>query len=180
MFVLLSSPGIIKVSGLSYYEVLKDRIFNHQKLTKMKKILMAAVVLLFFALALTLTQVSCSKSSAQTTSATTSTPLGLVLYEGDNDGNPNVVSFYVCNYDGSNAHQIQITGLPSGYAIQEGAKLSPDGKTLFLVAENTAQPLPGDLYQCYLYSVGVDGSNLKQLTTIPTNSAYDATVEGAY
>jgi Tol biopolymer transport system component len=147
----------------------------------MKKILMAAVVLLTFGLALTISQVSCSKSNAQSTGSTTPTPVGLVLYEGDNDGNPNVVSFFVCNYDGSNAHQIQVTGLPSGYQINEGARLSPDGKTLFFVAANTAQSsgIPGT-YLSYLYSIGVDGSNLKQLTAIPANSSYDATVEGAY
>jgi hypothetical protein len=146
----------------------------------MKKLLMGAAVLLCFAVALTLTQVSCSKSTAQTTG--TSSPVGLVLYEGDNAGNPNTVNFYLCNYDGSNAHQIQITGLPTGFVIQDGGKLSPDGKKLFFVAANTAQPIPGNayLYQCYLYTVGVDGSNLKQLTALPTNSSYDATVAGAY
>ena len=148
----------------------------------MKRILMAAVVLLTFALAVALTQASCSKSHAQTTGSTTPTPIGLVLYEGDNDGSPNVVNFYVCNYDGSNSHQISISGLPSGYVIQDGGKLSPDGKNLFFIAANTAQSIPGNayLYQSYLYSVAVDGSNLKQLATLPTNSSYDATVAGAY
>ena len=142
---------------------------------------MAAVVLLAFALALTISQVSCSKSNAQTTGSTTPTPIGLVLYEGDNDGNPNVLSFYVCNYDGSNAHQIPISGLPPHYGIAEGAKLSPDGKTLFFVAPDSSQPSGiSATYVSYLYSVGVDGSNLKQLTAIPANSSYDATVEGAY
>jgi len=147
----------------------------------MKKILLATVILLAFALALTITQVSCSKATAQTTGSTAPTPIGLVLYEGDNDGNPNVVSFYICNYDGNNAHQIQITGLPSGYQVNEGARLSPDGKSLFFVAANTAQPsgIPGT-FLSYLYSIGVDGSNLKQLTAIPANSSYDATVEGGY
>ena len=152
----------------------------------MKKILMAAVVLLTFALVIAITQASCSKSSAQATGATTPTPLGLILYEGDDPntsvGNFDAVHFYVSNYDGSNSHEIIITGLPSGYAIVEGGKLSPDGKNLFFIAANTSQPIPGTpyLYQNYLYSVGVDGSSLKQLTALPANSCYDATVAGAY
>ena len=34
-------------------------------------------------------------------------------------------------------------------------------------------------YTSYLYSAGVDGSNLKQLTAIQANSSYDPIVEGA-
>jgi hypothetical protein len=147
----------------------------------MKKILMAAVVLLCFALALTLTQISCSKSSAQTTGSTTPTPIGLVLYEANNIGTvsgTDSVTYYLCNYDGSNNHQINITGLPSGYLLNNGAKLSPDGKTLFFVAYSQTIQNNFAISQSFLYSANIDGSNLKQLFQIPGNSG--ALVDGGY
>src|SRR5579872_1149121 len=138
----------------------------------MKRILMATIVLLAFALALTLTQVSCSKSTAQTIGTTNPTPIGKVLYEGIVQASPqNILSIFICNYDGSNAHQINVTGLPAGYGIDNGVKLSPDGKTLFFIA--------GNGNQSYLFSANADGSNLKQLTPIPANSTVGATVDGA-
>lgn len=144
---------------------------------------MASVVLLAFALALTLTQVSCSKSTAQSNGTPTSaTPIGLILYQGDDNNSANV-NFYVCNYDGSNAHQIPVPSLPSGFAILEGGKLSPDGKTLFFLGRDMNQTNPGGTgvtYKTYLYSVGVDGSSLKQLTAVPANTSYDAEILGAY
>jgi hypothetical protein len=148
----------------------------------MKKILMATIVLLSFALALALTEASCSKSNAQASIiSTTPTPVGLVLYEGDNNTTPGIVNFYICNYDGSNAHQIPVPNLPMGFTILEGGRLSPDGKTLFLLARDMSQsPGAGGTYPTYLYSVGIDGSNLKQLATVPANSSYDAAVQGAY
>jgi hypothetical protein len=147
----------------------------------MKKIFMAAVALLCFAVALTLTQISCSKSTAQTTSSSTPTPIGLVLFEGSSESTPyDLTTFYVCNYDGTNAHQIVIQNLPSGYVIQPGGKLSPDGKTLFFAAGNPAQTLPGNLYQCYLYSTSTSGTNLTQIATISTNACYGPSVDGAY
>jgi hypothetical protein len=147
----------------------------------MKKILMAAVVLLCFALALTLTQISCSKSNAQSTGSTTPTPLGLVLYEVYNTGVTNdstIVAYYLCNYDGSNAHQINITGLPSGFALNTGAKLSPDGKTLFFVASLQSTQNNFVSYQSYLYSATIDGSNLKQLSQLAGNTG--GAVDGGY
>jgi len=142
---------------------------------------MAAVVLLCFALALTLTQISCSKSNAQTTGSTTPTPLGLVLYEAYNiasAGATDSITYYLCNYDGSNAHQINISGLPAGYLLGNGAKLSPDGKTLFFMAYSQSVQNNFVISQSYLYSANIDGSNLKQLFQIPGNSG--SSVDGGY
>jgi len=163
---------------------------------KMKKVLMGSAFLAVIGIGITATQLSCSKTTAQSTTnytlppATTSTLGGIIVGSGltissngtlsvnsttggltqlnkillvDNNtpsGNQSQ-SFVVINSDGTGKTIIPIT-LPTGRTFASNAangQLSPDGKTLFF-----------EVYEIstgsgFLYSCGLDGSNLKVIYT---------------
>jgi len=139
----------------------------------MKKILMGSAVLTAFSLSIIAFQMSCSKSAnAQTGGATGLTQLGKILIVEQNGSG--LASFYTVNYDGSNKTLIPFS-LPTGYEYPVSpatGQLSPDGKTLFIDAYQTATKT-GAIFSC-----SIDGSNLKATYNCPTNS--QERIQGAY
>jgi hypothetical protein len=147
----------------------------------MKKILRAILFLALVGCFILATQISCQKSNAQTSSTSTLSSPGLILYDQqvtasvtvplDSGRTENVTvysrQYYIANIDGSNPRQIPIT-LPSGLYTQSGGRLTVDGKTLVFPVGNQSGA------QQALYSCVVDGSSLKQIMT------GTSTLEGAY
>jgi hypothetical protein len=150
----------------------------------MKKIIRAICALIAIGVFILATQVSCQKSTAQTsTSATVSSP-GLILYDQqittaaagptDSSGQTTTTTvysrqYYVSNLDGSNSRQIPVS-LPSGLYAQGGGRLTIDGKTLVFPVSNQSGA------QQALYSCAIDGSSTKQVMTLSGTSTF----EGAY
>lgn len=98
----------------------------------MKNLLLGAIVLLIFSLSLLIIQSSCSKSEARPPSVLNQ--LDKLIYKTDDR------KLWICNYDGSNATQINLT-LPSGVVVdwnypRFSIKLSPDGQRIFFSGHN--------------------------------------------
>lgn len=124
----------------------------------MKKLLMGAIVLSCFAIALTLFQMSCKKdATAQTGSS--ATQLNKVIFVKSlfvNGSYTGVCEIWTCNYDGTGVAKVNIT-LPSGVYYSDGMipAMSPNGQKIFFTAStltgNTSSgntPFYGDLYSC--------------------------------
>ena len=135
----------------------------------MKKILMGSFVLTALSLSIIAFQLSCSKTAnAQTGSTTGITQLGKIVYTTQSATSVNF-GIWIANYDGSNKKQVQIA-LPTGLTIyNDGTKISPDGKTIFLTGIQS-----GKSYNS-IYSCGVDGSNLTKIV----DSCYGGQINSA-
>ena len=123
---------------------------------------MGSAVLTALSLSIIAFQLSCSKTAdAQTGGTTGIIQLGKIVYtDFDSSSNNSSSKIWIANYDGSNPTRITIS-LPNGDVVAPtdggsslSARLSPDGKTLFFTS-----------YAGYIYSCGIDGSNLKRITT---------------
>lgn len=137
----------------------------------MKKLIQASMFLFSIGVFLLASEISCKKSIGQTTSSTTQ---GIILYgknvqvpgsNTDSVGNPILVwsyQFMVANIDGTNPRQIPIS-LPSGFSIGQGGYLTSNGQTLVFTAQNT-------IGTRYIYSCNLNGSNVKQLINIDSNT----------
>ncbi len=67
------------------------------------------------------------------------------------------VQYWIVNYDGSNATQVNIPALPTGFSAYNGSapSLSPDGtKILFFVVQ------PSNSNYGAIYSCNINGTNL--------------------
>jgi hypothetical protein len=142
----------------------------------MKKLFLGTIGLTIFAIAVTLTEISCQKSIAQMSNTQIGQHGNLVLYHKtlpyitakDSLGNVLDTSywgneFYLSNIDGSDTKRIPVT-LPAGLYAVGTAHLSTDGNTL--IFRVTGAPGPGpeinDIYSC-----SIDGSNLKKIINGP-------------
>lgn len=151
----------------------------------MKKLLKAALFLLVVGLLILASQISCKKATAQTSTSTPTTPTK-VLYsiqavgEAAHDTSyyqypgtdtqrliqyliptTYVTQLYYCGTDGSNPTPIPI---PSNYLIQS-ERLTPDGSTVIFQA--TTSPAGASS----IYSMGLDGSNLKTIVNSSVSSS---------
>jgi Tol biopolymer transport system component len=121
----------------------------------MKKLLLSSIVLFLFSASMVLFQISCKKiANADTPMAQVDglKQLGKILYKGSNGK-----EIYIANYDGTGKQKVGFTA-PNPTNINDsvdGASLSPDGKTVFLVLYS------GNLNKTRLYSCNIDGNNLK-------------------
>ena len=144
----------------------------------MKKILYGSIVLCLFAIAITLTEIGCQKSIAQTTkpgddnthfilyNKTDEVKIPVVT-QTDSGTNTTYLNYYATEYftvglDGNNEMKIPIN-LPEDLYVSSDAKLTSDGSTIVFnvytkPTENDNSPL-----QCYIYSCSLDGSNLKKV-----------------
>ena len=124
----------------------------------MKKLFMATIVLTSFAIALSIIQMSCSKTTAQN-SQTTLTQLNKLIYLKYASGAPSYI--YTSNYDGTNEMQVPIALTPT-MEISYGANsftvtFSPDGqKIFFLATDSTIPTITPSIYSC-----NIDGSNVQ-------------------
>jgi len=135
---------------------------------------MGSIVLTVFSLSIVVFQISCSKSTnAQSGSGGTGlTQLGKLLVVETQPSQ--VEKFYVVNFDGTNKTLIPFS-LPNGYDFVSkpaNGRLSPDGKTLFIDAYQTATGT-GAIFSC-----SIDGSNFKNIYNCATNVGLD--LQGAY
>lgn len=173
----------------------------------MKKILLGAIILTCFAIAITLTQISCQKTVAQTNGnnyvlppATTSTLGGVIIGSGLSITNTGVLSvtpssgglqqqnlilfmkdnrnndtheLWTANIDGTNQKAIPIN-YPAGLSFNEdeGARLTPDGKTVLFVMEDESNT------QSYIYSCPITGGNATKI--IDGGSGIDLELNGVY
>jgi Tol biopolymer transport system component len=132
----------------------------------MKNLLFGTIVLIVFALAFALVQVSCSKSNAQTPTSNLS-QLDKIVFVKWNPTITDLPTIWTANADGTNAVQIPIT-LPAGTTISFdlynlSVKLSPDGQKIFFGATDTT----GGFH--FIYSCNIDGSNVTKICQGGTN-----------
>lgn len=134
----------------------------------MKSILKASVVLCFFALSVTLSQISCSKEARGQGTNGLAQLNKLVYYTYDGQ-----FEIWTCNYDGSNQAKVNIS-LPSGVRFYNdwSPRMSPDGRNIFFSAISGVHYSGIDLYVC-----NADGTNLRKIVDSPTRSIY---LGGAY
>ena len=137
----------------------------------MKKLLFGTIILSLFAISLSIVQVSCSKTTAQTSSVVNQ--VSKILYTSYSGGN---YKLWIANYDGTNATQINIA-LPAGVDMQYGNSnfsmyLSPDGQKIFFFAGNPISPGANSLYSC-----NVNGTNVQPVVTSSTELLH---LYGAY
>lgn len=148
--------------------------FHYVKTHFMKKVIRAISALLAIGVFILATQISCQKTNAQATTNTIGAA-NLILY-GKNvqvpgsttDSSGNAISvwsyqFYVANNDGTNPRTIPII-LPTGLYAAQGGYLTPGGQTLIFTANNQS----GTSHS--IYSCGIDGSNLKKLLDVDSNT----------
>lgn len=130
----------------------------------MKKLALSAIVLCSFSISIALFQISCQKNAV----AASVPPQNKIVYVV---GTEPTWAFWIANTDGSNAKQIPIS-LPSGMTLlgpssldAPTASISADGKSLFF----TVTPSPNPDLKFYIYSVSLDGTNLKQVLDMGSN-----------
>lgn len=136
----------------------------------MKKILLGTVFLTFFAISILLVQISCSKSTDQSTNTTTQ--INKIVFA--QFSNPTSVSFRICNYDGSAVQHLNVP-LPSGYNLLtiHHPVLSPDGTKLFFVAVNNASG------QRSIFTCDITGANITKIIDADAGSQ-EMQLGGAY
>jgi hypothetical protein len=132
----------------------------------MKKILMGTAFLSITGIAITSSQFSCTKGSSQS-STTGLTQLNKILYTkktyNPNTGVVQSQSLWVSNLDGSNQKEIPIS-LTTGQNFFGAGKLTPDGKTVVVEISTPTSVVGGyQRYKSDLYTLSVDGSNLKKI-----------------
>ena len=147
----------------------------------MKKIIRAIFALVAIGVFILITQISCQKATAQTSSSSAAISPGLILYDqqvtitvagpADSSGRATSITvysrqYYIANIDGSNSRQI-IISLPSGLYAQDGGRLTIDGKTLVFPVSNQSG-VQQDLYSC-----AIDGSSLKQIMSFSGTSTFE-------
>ncbi|MFT3910487.1 MAG: hypothetical protein QM737_13765 [Ferruginibacter sp.] len=147
----------------------------------MKKLLMAAITLSCFAIALSLVQISCSKAKAQAfqnqnnqnnqNNATNATPVGKIIYA---ESIPGVLRYSIANYDGSGIQHLNIP-FPAGFATSSTKHpvLSPDATKIFFEGRETANMVYG------IYSCDTSGANFTRIINCDPN-ALDVQLGGAY
>ena len=136
----------------------------------MKKLWLGSVFLTLFAISITLVQISCSKSTAQ--SQNTTTQINKIVFAQFT--NPTSVSFRICNYDGSAVQNLNIP-LPSGYNLLtiHHPVLSPDGTKLFFVAVNNTSSRRS------IFTCDITGTNITKIVDADTGSQ-EIQLGGAY
>jgi hypothetical protein len=175
----------------------------------MRKLFLGSIALTTFSASIILFQISCQKpAEAQTGNGSTyvlppatTTKLGGVMPDGttitvdatgkissvgSNGGiqQKNLVlysfyrdndlhEFWLMNTDGSNKRQINIT-MPAGIRMAHDGRLTADGTMLIFEAYKPNTQLH------YLYSVNVDGTNLKQLLETTLNNNDELNIMGTY
>jgi len=144
----------------------------------MKKIIHSTIVLACFSLLLILVQISCQEEAAAKDTDENETvyePLNKFLYTKSNSKADGPPEFWIANNDGTGATKIPIT-LPAGLTFRnETGTLTSDGQTLIFVVEDEDET---DM----IYSVSIDGSNLKSLSIeMPeTEDGFQFEIKGAY
>jgi len=80
---------------------------------------------------------------------------------------------WIANFDGTNKSQVPLTGLPSNVEFLEPAKISPDGKTIFLLGH-----IPGSNPTItQIYSMSTAGTNVIKVAEMTgTGSINDAVI----
>lgn len=146
----------------------------------MKKIIRAIFALLVLGAFILATQISCQKSTAQTSGNSSASSVGLILYDQQitarvtmpSDSGQTITvtvysrQYYIANVDGSNSRQIPIT-LPSGLYAEAGGRITSDGKTLLFPVGNQSGA------QQSLYSCAIDGSSIKQVISLSGTSTFE-------
>lgn len=123
----------------------------------MKKLILGSAALLFFAIAMSLFQMSCQKDAEAINANSTVQNKFLYAY-GPYGGNSNV-QYWITNTDGTNQQLINIT-LPAGQTLGYSCKLTADAQKIIFDAY-------GGNYKHYIYSASINGTNvtlLRELT----------------
>ena len=128
----------------------------------MKKLFLASITLLLFAISIVIVQISCSKSEAQNRPSGI-TSFDKILYSFN--ANPDGVEFWTANIDGSNQAKINLVLPPAvtlnRYVNEVNPKLSPDGTKLYFRAYDSTTSRFG------IYRANIDGSAVINIITLP-------------
>lgn len=147
----------------------------------MKRLFRASLILTASGLLIFASQMSCTKTVAQTSPAPTTQNLVLIVKSVQVAGTPvsdsgrvsqTTVSenqYWLAGLDGSNYHQIPVT-LPSGLYVGGPAYLTHDGGTLVFAVSNQSQTARS------IYSCKTDGSGLQKVMDTETGVG----LSGAY
>lgn len=144
---------------------------------------MAAISLSCFAIAISLVQLSCSKSEAQPGSNNANnsnnsnnqnnvaTPVNKIIYS---ETIPGLLRYTIANYDGSGIQHLNIP-FPAGFVTSNSKHpvLSPDATKIFFEGRETANMLYG------IYSCDTSGANFVRIIDGDPN-ALDVQLGGAY
>lgn len=141
----------------------------------MKRLIQASLFLLACSAFIIASQISCKKSSAQTTTSAPNGGLILLAKSVQVPGTPStdtgvvsqttvwVEQYSLANLDGSNFHQIPITP-PAGLFVGGSAHLTHNGQTLVFQMFSQNQTIQA------IYSCAIDGSNLQKVMDLPSAS----------
>ena len=133
---------------------------------------MGAICLSVFAIALSLVQISCSKTEAQN-SPNQITSVNKILISELIPG-ASFPKYTVMNYDGTGAHILNIP-FPTGFVSSSVHQpvLTPDASKVFFEGRDAVNTAYG------IYSCDTSGANLSRIyNAVPT--AFDVQISGAY
>lgn len=137
----------------------------------MKKILLSSTVLLFFALSITIFQLSCQKDAeAENPLYESFTPLKKIIYSKFKVvSNSVVLEIWICNYDGTDNTRLNLS-LPNGVVILESNFfLSTDGEKIFFKAgPDNGSGIP-EYFE--MYSCNINGSDVTKIVSGSTTSS---------
>jgi len=135
----------------------------------MKKLFLASISLLIFSCAILILQISCSKSTAQSSATSQLNKILLVK----NFGSTSFTEFWIINYDGTGLTRIT-PNCPTNVTVYDNAAnssapISPDGTKLFFRGKDSSLGI--GVYRC-----DINGSNVVRVTDISANDV----IAGAY
>jgi len=136
----------------------------------MKKVFKGAICLSAFAIALSLVQISCSKTEAQSSNNQITSVNKILIKELI----PGLLRFSLINYDGTGVQRLNIP-FPPGFTTSSthNPVLSPDARKIFFEGKETANPNYG------IYSCDTSGANFERILDLDP-ATLDGQVCGAY
>ena len=97
----------------------------------MKNLLMGSIILVLFAIAFSLVQISCSKTTAQNSSQNVNQLNKVIYAKSGATGGGADPQIWIANYDGTNANQVTIALSATTHIASDlntfSIRLSPDG-----------------------------------------------------
>lgn len=137
----------------------------------MKKLLIGAIILSVFSIALVVTQMSCTKQTMAQGPGLIQ-PQNKILFTKDTRGAFSS-EIWISNLDGTGLQQVPVA-LPAGVLVSEQVRLSADGKTVIFITKDEDENTTG------IYSCAIDGSGVKKIIEGTTEQNKHITLQGTF